>query len=151
MIRRFDAETFARGLADWEWLLGGRDLRPIASSMFGDVFLQGSDGVWFLDSLEGTLDLQWPDVQALQAVLNTTEGQDRYLLGGVAIGAQQRGVIPGASSGADVQRAPCARRNDQLRQCRHDGLRPRFLDLWPAAPTTEGPSARNNDHRLHLH
>lgn len=95
MIRRFDAETFARGLVDWARLIGDRDLRPIAASMFGDIFLQGTDGVWFLDSLEGTLTLQWPDAQTLQGALNTSEGQDQYLLGGIAVGAQQRGVVPG--------------------------------------------------------
>lgn len=95
LIRRFDAATFARGLADWAWLLGDRDVRPIAASIFGDVFLHGAEGVWFLDSLEGTLTLEWPDPPALQAALNTAEGQDQYLLGGLAIGATERGVIPG--------------------------------------------------------
>lgn len=95
LIRRFDAATFARGLADWTWLIGDRDLRPIAASMFGDVFLDGDDGVWFLDSLEGTLTLEWPDASALQAALDTAEGQDQYPLGGLAIGATERGVIPG--------------------------------------------------------
>lgn len=95
MIRRFDPETFARGLADWGWLIGGRNLQPIAASMFGDVFLQGSDGVWFLDTLEGTLTMRWPDAATLQAELNTAEGQDQYLLGGLAVAAQRRGIVPG--------------------------------------------------------
>ncbi|MEZ5193106.1 MAG: hypothetical protein R2734_11705 [Nocardioides sp.] len=64
-------------------------------SIFGDVFLQGGDGVWYLDSLEGTLTLEWPDSRALEAVLDTAEGQDQYLLGGIAVGAQQRGIVPG--------------------------------------------------------
>jgi hypothetical protein len=95
LIRRFDDETFARGLADWQWLLGDRPLRPLAASMFGDVFLQGDDGIWFLDSLEGTLTLQWSDGLALQAALNTEEGQDQFLLAGLAIGARERGIDPG--------------------------------------------------------
>lgn len=95
LIRRFDDETFARGLADWQWLLGNRPLRPLAASLFGDVFLQGEDGIWFLDSLEGTLTLHWPDGQALQSVLNTEDGQDQFLLAGLAIGAHQRGIVPG--------------------------------------------------------
>lgn len=95
MIRRFDPEIFAQGLADWAWLIDGRDLHPIAASMFGDVFMQGTDGVWFLDSLEGTLTVRWPDAGALQAELNTAEGQDQYLLGGIVAAAHQRGIIPG--------------------------------------------------------
>lgn len=63
--------------------------------MFGDVFLQGTDGVWFLDTLEGTLTMRWPDAAALQADLNTAEGQDRYLLGGLAVAAQRQGIVPG--------------------------------------------------------
>lgn len=95
LIRRFDDETFSRGLADWQWLIGDRRLRPLAASMFGDVFLQGDDGVWFLDSLEGSLTRHWADGQALQAALNTEEGQDEFLLAGLAMGAQRRGVVPG--------------------------------------------------------
>jgi hypothetical protein len=95
LVRRFDAEIFARGLADWQWLLGDRKLEPVAASMFGDVFLQGEDGIWFLDSLEGTLTLHWPDGTALQAALNTEEGQDRFLLAGIAISAQEKGICPG--------------------------------------------------------
>jgi hypothetical protein len=95
LLRRFNAETFAQALGDWAWLLADRPLRPIAASIFGDVFLQAADGVWYLDSLEGTLSLEWPDARTLQAALNTPEGQDKYLLGGIAIAAQQKGIIPG--------------------------------------------------------
>ncbi|TWE12808.1 hypothetical protein [Rudaeicoccus suwonensis] len=95
MIRRFDPETFARGLEDWRWLIDGRDLQPIAASMFGDVFMQGEDGVWFLDCIEGTLTVRWPTAGVLQAELNTPEGQDQYLLGGIVLAAEQRGIHPG--------------------------------------------------------
>ena len=95
LIRRFDHETFARGLEDWTWLLKGAALEPIVASMFGDAFLQGPEGVWFLDTLEGTLTLRWPDARALQAELNTPEGQDQYLLAGIVQGADAKGIIAG--------------------------------------------------------
>lgn len=95
LIRHFDVDTFARGLADWAWLLAERQIRPIAASLFGDVFFQADDGVWFLDSLEGTLTLQWATAQELQAALNTPEGQDQYLLGGIVQAAAAKGVVPG--------------------------------------------------------
>lgn len=96
LICRFDADTLVRGLQDWEWLLEGRTLRPLVASLFGDVFFQASDGVRFLDALEGSLTRSWPDAQALQAALNTPEGQDQYLLGGIALAAQQKGIALGA-------------------------------------------------------
>lgn len=95
LIRRFDSETFSRGLEDWAWQLEGKQLEPIAASMFGDVFLQGPDAAWFLDMMEGDLSPEWPDVQALQADLNTLDGQDHYLLGGIVAGASERGIVAG--------------------------------------------------------
>ncbi|MEV5967315.1 hypothetical protein AB0L70_36440 [Kribbella sp. NPDC051952] len=147
MIRRFDAETFARGLADWAWLIGDRDLRPIAASMFGDVFLQGPDGVWFLDSLEGTLTLEWPDAEALQGALNTPEGQDQYLLGGIAIGAQQRGVVPGPSQvlmfsvhpalGGEITSGNVEAMDYVVASSICGQLRRQLKDLPPGSPITE--------------
>ncbi|MGJ6979153.1 hypothetical protein ACSDQ9_01295 [Aestuariimicrobium soli] len=95
LIRQFSPETFARGLDDWAWVLGDQDLTPVAASIFGDVFLQGADGVWFLDTLEATLTRQWPNMATLQEVLNTAEGQDQFLLGGLAMAAQRGGLVPG--------------------------------------------------------
>ncbi|MBP8880387.1 MAG: hypothetical protein KBF43_00270 [Dermatophilaceae bacterium] len=95
MLRRFDDKTFARGLEDWAWLLAGKPLRPLAASMFGDVFLQGPDGVWFLDSLEGPLAKEWPDARTLESALRTPEGEDQYLLGGIVAAAYEPGLEPG--------------------------------------------------------
>src|SRR5690348_14526207 len=90
LIRRFTPAAFARGLEDWGWLIGERNLRPLVASVFGDVFMQNEDGVWFLDLLEGALTLEWASAQDLQAALTTAEGQDKYLLGGIALGAEQK-------------------------------------------------------------
>lgn len=98
LIRHFDAETFARSLEDWDWLAKRerrQKLQPIAASLFGDVFLQGKTGVWFLDMLEGSLTMNWPDARTLQAELNTGEGQDRYLFSGIATAADAKGIVPG--------------------------------------------------------
>jgi hypothetical protein len=95
LIRRFDSETFSRGFEDWAWLTQGKQLEPIAASMFGDVFLQGPDAVWFLDMMEGDLSPEWPDAQVLQAELNTPDGQDQYLLGGIVAGASEKGIVAG--------------------------------------------------------
>ena len=94
LIRRFPSDLVGRALADWNWLpdLGGKV--PMFTSWFGDVFLSGEDGIWFLDTLEGTLTHQWPDALSLQAALNTLEGQDQFLMGGLAQAALAAGLSP---------------------------------------------------------
>jgi len=61
---------------------------------FGDVVFQAEDGIWFLDTLEGSLTRTWDSTGALKADLATASGQDRYLLAGLAIGAEHQGLIP---------------------------------------------------------
>lgn len=95
LIRRFPADLLARALQDWQWLIGLAGKTPIVTSAFGDVFLQGEDGVWFLDTLEGSLSREWESAIALQQQLNTDEGQDRFLLGGLVEAASRSGLAPG--------------------------------------------------------
>lgn len=106
LLRRFDPPTFARALDDWSWLLGGRPLQPLGCSMFGDVFLQGPDAIWFLDSIEGTLTPQWHDTVALKAMLDSRDGQDRFLLAEIALAAQRKGLQPGPSEILDFTIPP---------------------------------------------
>lgn len=94
LIRRFSAEAWAAALQDWAWLPGLTGARPLVASSFGDAFLQGPDGVWFLDVAEGTLTREWDDVPALEAALNTRAGQDRFLLAGLAVAAAAAGMEP---------------------------------------------------------
>lgn len=94
LTRRFPAELLARGLADWDWLPDRAGKTPIVTSSFGDVFLQGDDGVWFLDTIEGRLSREWDTTAALQEQLNTAEAQDKFLLGGLAEAAFRSGLVP---------------------------------------------------------
>jgi hypothetical protein len=95
LTRSFAPEQFARGLESWEWIgLGGKV--PIFASLFGDVFLRSDDGFWWLDTLEGRLALEWPTAGALQTDLATPDGQDRYLLAGLAMSAERHGLILGS-------------------------------------------------------
>jgi hypothetical protein len=95
LTKSFSGESYRRALADWAWLpLDGKC--PFMASLFGDVFLEDGAGIWLLDVLEGSLDRVFDDRGQLAAALNTEEGQDRYLLAGLAFGAERRlGLVPG--------------------------------------------------------
>lgn len=91
LTKAFNADQYARALESWSWLSLG-DRVPVLASLFGDLFLQNQHGYWFLDSIEGRLTLIASTRDELQAMLDTTEGQDRYLLGGLAMAAERRGL-----------------------------------------------------------
>lgn len=85
-------DTALRGLEVWAWL-PHPPLRPFVCSLFGDVILKGDNEWWFLDTVEGTLTVEWPHWDAVERSLETEEGQDRYLLGGLAVGAASRCMV----------------------------------------------------------
>jgi hypothetical protein len=92
LTRSFTAHQFARALESWSWT-GITELRPAFTSSFGYVFLQNADGLWFLDLIEGKLTRRWAGRDALKADLNSPEGQDRYLLAGLAFAAERVGIV----------------------------------------------------------
>lgn len=94
LTRRFTDQHYVRALESWTFVnLAGK--KPVFTSPFGDVFFQAADGFWWLDTLEGALSRPWGSGQELQAALNTPEGQDQYLLGGLAFAAEGVGLVPG--------------------------------------------------------
>jgi hypothetical protein len=94
LLRRFSPGTYAAALDAWQWR-DLSDLTPMFTGPFGDVFLEGRGGVWFLDLLEGTLTREWDGVDALHAALDTPAGSDRFLLAGLAHAAHEAGHRPG--------------------------------------------------------
>jgi hypothetical protein len=98
-------ERFARGLESWEWI-GIAGKTPVFASVFGDVFFRADDGFGYLDTLEGSLTRAWADARALKADLATADGQDRYLLAGLAFAAESRGLIPAAGQVYDFKVPP---------------------------------------------
>ena len=90
-IKRFSAVKYEQALASWSWLdLAGKT--PQFASLFGDLFLESPEGWWYLDTIEGGLKQVWQTGAEVQAALNTPEGQDQYLLLGLATEAKRRGV-----------------------------------------------------------
>jgi hypothetical protein len=90
LTKQFSDEQYAVALESWSWLdLHGK--APRFTSLFGDVFLEDREGIWWhLDTFEGELVPRWPNGAALAAELNTEEGQDQYLLGALAMAAFHR-------------------------------------------------------------
>lgn len=78
----------------WAWLPGLHDEVPRLTSAFGDVFLQGEDGFWFLDTVEGTLTRRWTDGAALQSDINDRETQEQLLMPGLVAAAEALGIVP---------------------------------------------------------
>jgi hypothetical protein len=95
LIRRFPADVLAAALSDWQWLPELTGKQPLVTSAFGDVFLRGEDGVWFLDTVEGNVSRQWDSPNDLQQQLNTRDGQDRFLMAGLVETAVGAGLVAG--------------------------------------------------------
>jgi hypothetical protein len=93
-------------LEGWSWLLPD-GLVVVAVSAFGDVFFRSKDGViQFLDTIEGQLKPVASDLLALRNYLQTEEGRDQLLLGGLVIGARNRGMVPASGDCYDFKVAP---------------------------------------------
>jgi len=65
----------------------------LKNTAFGDVFFESDEGIFFLDSLSGTLDKVSNTKAELQNVLNTPDGQDHYLMAGLVSIARENGLI----------------------------------------------------------
>jgi hypothetical protein len=105
LTKTFTPETYARALESWSWI--GIDGKvAVLASLFGDVFLQDAQGYWFLDSLEGTLTKVGKTRDELQAMLDAEEGQDNFLLGGLAMSAERLGMLLEPNEVYDFQIPP---------------------------------------------
>jgi hypothetical protein len=74
LTKTFAPETYSSALESWSWVpVAGK--APVQATLFGDVFLQDSEGFWFLDSVEGKLTKLAATQEELQAMLSTPEGR----------------------------------------------------------------------------
>ncbi len=105
LIRAFTPDQFSRALDSWDWI-GFGDKNPSFASPFGDVFFRAPDGFWWLDTVEAKISRLCTTAEELKAVLNSADGQDRYLLAGLAMGAERQGLIPAAAQVYGFKIAP---------------------------------------------
>lgn len=98
LTRTFSEEEFAEALSTWQWMdLDGLD--PWFASAFGDVFLIGDDGVYWLDVAAGELTRPFGSPEEAKRVLATEAGMDEYLLAGLVFAAAEAGLV---ASGAGI-------------------------------------------------
>lgn len=91
LLRTFPKVAFEFGLASWRWM-GIREQTPRFATCFGDVFLESLDGWWFLDTVEGTLELRWTSAVTMYAELESPEGRASYLMDDLVRDARSRGL-----------------------------------------------------------
>lgn len=79
LIREFSPVAYDFALASWSWLRLS-DQVPRFASCFGDMFLESRAGWWFLDTVEGTIELRWRTMDEMFADLESPDGRAEYLL-----------------------------------------------------------------------
>ena len=105
LTKTFSADQYTRALESWTWLdFTGKT--PLFASLFGDVFFEAGDGCWHLDTLDGEFARVWDSREAMEASLATPEGQDHYLLGGLAMSAERSGITLDLSEVYDLAPPP---------------------------------------------
>jgi hypothetical protein len=105
LTKTFPAEALREGLESWSWLpLAGKV--PVLATCFGDVILQDAEGYWFLDAAGGKLDKIASNLDELKAALSSPEGQDQYLLAGLAQAAETQGLVLAESEVFDFTQPP---------------------------------------------
>jgi len=105
LTRTFTRAQYAAATESWRWLdLAGKT--PIFTSPFGDVFFRARDGFWWLDTLDGTLTRPWRTADEVKAELNSADGQNTYLMSGLATAAERSGLRPGPDQVYDFRITP---------------------------------------------
>ena len=79
------------GLEFWHWI-GLDDKTPVAVTAFGDVFFVALTGIWFLDTVEGTITRICGSRDELTAILESDDGKNHYLLAGLVQKANREGM-----------------------------------------------------------
>jgi len=97
-------DSLDRALDSWQWLQVGGE--PIAVTVFADVFFLKPDGIWFLDTLEGTFKKSHDTKEELNTALASAEGQDHYLFAGFVDRARNEGQLPGLGECLDFKLHP---------------------------------------------
>ncbi|MDK2767624.1 MAG: DUF1851 domain-containing protein [Sphingomonas sp.] len=100
------AVDILRGLDGWRWV-GLSGLTAIAVSAFGEVFFRDDVGaIHQIDTIEGKLSKVAASLPDLTATLQDADARDSLLLGGLVIGARNRGLLLEPGECYDFKLAP---------------------------------------------
>lgn len=105
LVIKQDIDEIKKGLEAWDWV-DFSSKEPFITTCFGDVFFESNDGVYFLDTLGGSLEKVASSKEELQEILNTEEGQDHFLMAGLALAAQEGGLNIGQGQCLDFKVSP---------------------------------------------
>ncbi len=105
LVRKFTQAEYEGALSSWTWL-PIEAKTPLFTNAFGDTFLAGDEGIYFLDTIDGTLDRLCESIAELQAILNTRDGQERYLWSIVVSTNYAAGIVPWGSQVYDFEIMP---------------------------------------------
>ena len=85
-------EDIHDGLESWDWYdFTGKV--PIAVTAFGDIFFDSNEGIYFLDKVSGDFTVVCETKEELEKILNTSDGQDHYLMSELVLLARDRGLL----------------------------------------------------------
>ena len=79
-------------LESWDWM-DFSDKTPFITTAFGDILFESKEGIFFLDSIGGSLDKVTVTKKELQNILNTEDGQDHFLMAGLVVAARNEGLF----------------------------------------------------------
>ena len=103
--KTFGPDAYARALESWHWI-GIEGKRPLFASLFGDVFLEDEDGVWWLDIGRGELVRPRATREEMDVDLASRAGQDEFLLAALAEAASDAGLRLAADEIYDFRTPP---------------------------------------------
>jgi len=87
-----DENSILTALESWQWLeFSGK--KPILVTAFADVFFSGESGIYFLDTVGGSLQFVAQSRQELEEVLSTEEGKEQFLLSNLVELANQENMF----------------------------------------------------------
>jgi len=105
LLIKQDIAAIWQALEAWDWL-DFAEKEPFITTCFGDVFFESKSGIFFLDTLAGSLEKVASSKDGLQEILNSEEGQDHYLMAGLALAAQENGLTIGEGECLDFKVSP---------------------------------------------
>ena len=83
-----------------------KDAVPLLTSSFGDIFFAHKRKVYFLDLVNGTFDLIAESMDELEAILNSSQGHENYLMATLSIAKQKNGHILEPNEVFDFKKTP---------------------------------------------